>query len=173
MQLIQHQQLGSNQVSITFSSIPQTFTDLVAVWSLRLSDSNNYIRFQLNGSTASITSLSLQGNGSAASSYNTGANLFNGGAVPSNHTASTFSNGTLYIPNYTGSNNKIFSVDTVSENNATSALANIHTGIRSNTAAITSLTVSAPDIFMSFLATNSSVTLYGILKGSDGVTTVS
>lgn len=173
MQVIQHVELASNTVSITFNSIPQTYTDLFVVFSLRLSDSNNYIRLELNGSATGITSLSLQGNGASASTYNTGANLFNGGAVPSNHTASTFSSGTFYMANYAGSNNKLFTIDTVSENGATTALANIHTGLRSNTAAITSLTIAAPDLFMSFLAQYSSATLYGILKGSDGIVTVS
>jgi hypothetical protein len=172
MQVIQHVELSSNTVSITFSSIPQTYTDLVVLFSLRLSQSNDYIRLELNGSPTSISSRSLQGNGTSATSYSTGANLYNGGVVPSNHTASTFSNGTLYLPNYTSSANKSFSIDTVSENNATSALSDIHAGLRSNTEAITSLTISAPDIFMNFLAQYSSATLYGIKSGSDGIVTV-
>jgi hypothetical protein len=38
-------------------------------------------------------------------------------------TAGTFSNSEIYIPNYTSSNQKSFSSDSVTENNATSAIA--------------------------------------------------
>jgi hypothetical protein len=58
-------------------------------------------------------------------------------------TASTFNNADLYIPNYAGSNNKSFSIDSVSENNGTAAVASLFAGLWSQTAAITSITLTS------------------------------
>jgi hypothetical protein len=59
----------------------------------------------------------------------------------SSFTASTFANNEVTIPNYTSSNFKSYSVDSVTENNATQAYAIFVAGLWSNTAAITSITL--------------------------------
>jgi hypothetical protein len=171
MQVIQHQELASAQASITFSSIPQTFTDLVLMLSLRATASGTNVgAVSFNGSTSNFSLRLLQGDGSGVSSANYSANyagIFGGSTM----TANTFGNATIYIPNYAGSTNKSFSVDAVTENNATLAFQNIQAGLWSNTAAITSIAIS----FLSGgdWAQYSSATLYGITKGSDGIVTVS
>lgn len=167
MKLIQHQELSSSQASITFSSIPQTYTDLLLVVSARSTTGNDaFVTF--NGSTANFTSRHLEGTGSSAGSFSRTDN-FAGWFNASGATANTFGSWAMYVPNYTSANNKSFSIDSVTENNATTTRQFITAGLWSNTSAITSIAVSTSGN----MAQYSSATLYGVLKGSDGVTTVS
>ena len=127
--------------TIDFSSIPSTYTDLCFKLSLRdgavAVATDNLISF--NGSTASITSRKIQGSGSAASSTTTPARLA-GRNVSATATASTFSSVEIYIPNYAGNTNKSYSIDSVTENNATEAYATLIAGLWSDTAAINQVT---------------------------------
>jgi hypothetical protein len=153
--------VGSGGVaSISFLNIPQTYTDLMIVFSLRSSTAGEDTQLSFNSSTANFSSRNLAGNGSSASSGSRSDNIISASMDYSTYTASTFSNGSLYIPNYTSSNNKSFSVDTVVENNATTAPMQLIAGLWSNTAAITSIT------FTNYAAGNyvqySSAHLYGI-----------
>jgi hypothetical protein len=171
MQLIQHQELGSAQASITFSSIPQTYTDLFIVFSGRSNRSATFdnIRIMPNGATTGVSSRMLYGSGSGASSFTEA--YISGYTNANTATASVFGNSSIYIPNYTGSSQKSFSMDSVSENNATAASQAISAGLWTGTAAITSIVLDQGD--GTDWQTYTSATLYGILKGSDGVTTVS
>ena len=126
--------------SIDFTTIPSTYTDLVLKLSLRQdSGTLNYASMRFNNTTTNFTYRSLEGNGASAASYN-GATGTYGFPVPSPATASTFSSADIYIPNYAGSTNKSFSVDTVTENNATTAYADLIAGLWSNSAAINQIT---------------------------------
>ncbi len=170
MQVIQHQELASSQAAITFSSIPTTFTDLVLVCSLRSDSGNADIGIKFNNSTASFSNRYLFGNGSSPASGTVYGNYV-GEAARSTYTASTFGNFAVYIPNYRSSTAKSYSSDAVSENNATTAIQAITAGLWNVTDAITQI-----DLYQlngSNLVQYSSATLYGVLKGSDGVTTVS
>ncbi len=152
--------------SVTFSGIPQTgYTDLVVKVSGRTGSGNEVdnLVIQFNGSAASFTNRSLVGFGTTVASGtndNSGQNI--GNADGSAATANTFSNNEIYIPNYTSSNFKSFSVDSVTENNtATTAYAKFNAGLWSNTAAITSISiipVSSP--FVQY----STFYLYGVAK---------
>lgn len=159
--LIQAQTLTTSAASVTFSSIPATFTDLKMTSSIRSDDSasasGSFYTISFNGSTASFTNKFLRGNGSAASSGSFAA--YAGNSVTTAQTANTFSNDEIYIPNYTSSNDKSFSGDGVTENNAAGAFVTFNAGLWSNTVAITSLTLTAG--VGSFL-TNSTFYLYGI-----------
>lgn len=63
------QTLGSNTATVTFSSIPSTYTDLVLIAVVKNSSTLNNGRFFFNNDTSSLYSGTyLQGNGSAASS---------------------------------------------------------------------------------------------------------
>ena len=126
--------------SIEFGSIPQTYTDLKVVFSLRSSTSGNQILISLNGLTTNFDSLYLSGNGASVSSGTLARYV--GASGYTSETASVFSNGEIYLPNYAGSTNKSFSADTVSENNGTTAYTALVAGLWSNTAAITSLTLT-------------------------------
>jgi hypothetical protein len=146
--------------TIDFTSIPSTYTDLCLVTSFRSNRVNNVddIYITLNGSTSSFTNKYLQGNGSTASSGSLAR--YYGSCPASTGTASTFSSDSLYVPNYAGSNNKSFSGDTVSEQNGNPAYATLNAGLWSNSAAITSVSLSMTGSFVQY----STATLYGINK---------
>jgi hypothetical protein len=168
MQVIQHQELGSTQASITFSSIPQTFTDLVLVLSVRLaSDVNESILLGLNGTTTNFAVRYLQGNGGIA--YTGTLTRWIGSSPDSAFTANTFSNTQVYFPNYTSGTSKSYSIDSVAEWNSSTAFQDLGAGLWTNNAAISSIEITAAANFVQF----SSATLYGITKGSDGIVTVS
>jgi hypothetical protein len=88
-----------------------------------------------------------------------------GNASISTDTANTFGNLQFTVPNYSGSANKSFTVDVVSENNATTAFQQLFAGLWSNTAAITQVTFSLANF-----AQHSTAYVYGTLKGSGGAT---
>ena len=86
--------------SIAFTSIPQTYTDLLVVCSGRTDGSGNGINISFNGNTSDYSNKTLQGNGSAASSFGT-YNRNAGMVTDSNQTASVFGSTLIYVPNYT------------------------------------------------------------------------
>ena len=128
---------------IAFSSIPATYTDLCLVVSARTSSISvqGFLTAAFNGSTANFSIRGLYGFGSGTGSFTTPSN-FVGEVVGDTATASTFSNMSIYIPNYAGSVNKSYSVDSVAENNATFAQMGLTAGLWSQTAAITSITLT-------------------------------
>ena len=176
MQIIQHQELASAQASITFSSIPQTFTDLYLVTSLRgvstEAAARTSTKVSINGSDANATNKLLYAfDTSQVGTDNLTSYPYSGTQPNANATANTFGSTSLYFPNYKVAANKSFSVDFAAENNSSSFyILGVSAGLWSQTAAITSLTIAAPS---GNLAQYSSATLYGILAGSDGIVTVS
>lgn len=155
--LIQSQTLGADAASVTFSSIPGTYKTLMLKACARGASTTAAITIQFNGSTSTFTTLYLTGSGSAASSTTT--SVGNIGNVPiSTDTASTFGNLEIVIPNYAGAANKAYTVDVVTENNATAATAALWTGLWSTTSAITSITLANATNFLA----GSTFTLYAI-----------
>jgi hypothetical protein len=148
--------------SIDFTSIPQTFTDLV----LKVSARGNYAGvggaffLEFNGLTTNLSSRVLEGSGSAVSSFTAASRIQNTGATNANNTANTFGNAEFYIPNYRGSTNKSVSVDGTGENNATENYSALTAGLWSNTSAITSikLLINAA----SSIVQHSTAYLYGV-----------
>lgn len=147
--------------SIAFTSIPQTFTDLLLVLSLRANDTGtSWIggNLTINGVTTNQTERYLYGNGSTASS--TSASTIEFFANSGSSTANTFGNASIYIPNYASTTtNKSYSQDLVTENNSATAFQLIHAGLWSSTAAITSLSYALPS---NNLVQYSTASLYGI-----------
>lgn len=170
MQLIQTVTVGSGgAANITFSSIPQAYTDIYLLFSGRASIIDGGFRLRVNGSTANLSTKLLYGNGSTATSANETTYL---GTTPnSGQTANTFGNASFYFPNYATSASKSFSGDVVEETNATAATQWITAGLYNSATAITSLELfnAGAGNFVQY----SSASLYGILKGSDGIVTVS
>ena len=160
--LLERIELNASTASVTFANIPQTgYTDLKIVASARDNRSAVASDFIIgfNGVTTNLSFRRLYGDGSNAISTS-GSFGSAGIEVANTATASTFSNVEITIPNYTSSNFKSYSVDSVSENNATAAYAQLTAGLWSNTAAITSITFTA-ESSSSFLA-NSTFSLYGL-----------
>ena len=127
MQLIQFQELGSNQTSVSFSSIASTFTDLVLIVSARTDRSgqvDDQLQIRFNGVTSGYSERGLFGNGSSPSSFNNSSQTSIRDIIwttAANASSNTFGNGTVYIPNYRASTQKSVSSDSVTENNATAA----------------------------------------------------
>lgn len=140
--------------SVTLSSIPSTYTDLIVVYSLR-GNSTEGVYIQFNGSTSGFTSRYLYADGSNVSSAVLARYL---GSIV--QTASTFTNGSIYITGYAESNHKAFGVDEVYEQNSTAGFNNLVAHVWANTAPITSITLEAA----SGLNQYSTVSLYGIKK---------
>ena len=176
MKLIETKTLTVAAASIEFTSIPQDGTDLILLLSGRCVAASTLASGALfiNGIAADTSWRRLSGNGSTTSSGSaSGANDFLIGDIPAaNATSNTFSNNIVYIPNYTGSQQKSLSSDSVAENNATTGDTNFIAGLCTKTAAVTSLTVR---IYGggSNLAAGTTVSLYKVTKGSDGIVTVS
>ena len=152
--------------SITFSSIPQTYTDLVIKLSTR--SGFDWIRCQFNSSGGTAySSRWLSGNGSSAGSgSSSGDSSARATIVGQTDTANTFGNAEVYIPNYTSSNYKSLSGDGVSEANQTAAYAYLTASLWSNTSAITSITLTLENAgnFVQY----STATLYGIKNSQKG-----
>jgi hypothetical protein len=166
--LIQTVTVGAGgAASIDFTSIPQTYTDLVVKLSVRSTGSANtysYCVIYLNGSTTSNTMRYVAGTGSSVSS-GTEPNKPYFVLINATHTASVFNNAEIYIPNYTGNTNKSYSVDSVTENNATAAYQQLGSCLFSNTTEIARLTFYVGDGNLNLnqtFAQHSSVSLYGI-----------
>ena len=127
--------------SITFSSIPQTYTDLKIVVSGRDNWSNSInsdsINIRLN-STNPSSGMRLLGSGSSASSD---TNTQPAWISNANSTANTFGNSEYYIPNYTGTTQKSISVDGVAETNATTVYMGLGAILTNVTSAVTSITI--------------------------------
>jgi hypothetical protein len=174
MKLIESKTLGTAQASIEFTSIPQTFTDLVVVASVRQNSrtsGNGGFVFKLtfNASGSNYSSRILRGSGSGVTSYTDTSIIFFGGA--SDDTSNTFGNASIYVPNYTAATNKSVSIDSVNETNGTTAYQGIAASLWSVTDAINSIQLSGA--FGDNLVAGSMVSLYGVLKGSSGGVTVS
>ena len=147
----------------TFSSIPATYTDLVMKMSVRdtVANAASNIKITFNGSATGYSERLLLGTGAAAASANQATTYMNYiYSDAGNNTASTFSNGEMYIPNYAGGAYKSLSVDSVTEDNSASngTYAAMDAGLWSNTAAITSITLTATTLFAQY----STFYLYGI-----------
>jgi hypothetical protein len=150
--------------SIDFTSIPATYTDLCLKFSVRTNRATitaELLRVDFNGSSSSQSSRLLEGSGTSVSSFSLSTTQVAVGTTSAS-TASTFSNGELYIPNYAGSANKSISADSVAENNATTGPLYLGAGLWSNTAAITSISLTST--ISTTIQQYSTATLYGISK---------
>ena len=176
MTKIEHIEVGSGgAASIEFTSIPDTYTDLLIVHSLRSNRADaagDNIKMSINGQGfgTNITTRTLYGTGSGVGSL---TNVVSTGGIVSTiiATSNTFGNNQIYIPNYTSSSAKSWSLDGVSENNGTESYQYIGASLWNQTAAITSIAFDPDD--GTLLLEYSSATLFGITAGSSGGVTVS
>lgn len=163
--LIASTALTSSQATVTFSSIPSTYTDLVLRCSIRTDDTaaSDGLRIQFNSDTnTNYSDTSVTGSGSAASSTKASSRdsyqLFYVSA--NTGTSNTFGNLEIYIPSYTNSANKSISGFAVQENNTTAGFIRSDAGLWRGTSAITQIDIT-PYSAINFM-TNSTFYLYGI-----------
>ena len=170
MTFIQQVELTSAQFSISFTSIPQTFTDLLLVGSFRSTRSARDTPLNMIVNSSQFTARNLYGYPTDKGSQS--PTNYIGWMPGANATASTFGNFQVYIPNYTSAVAKSFSVDIVQEDNQAGAFITITGGLTNSTAAVTTISFNDQANIGDFVA-GSSATLYGITAGSSGGVVVS
>ena len=165
--LISSVTVGSGgSATIDFTSIPQTYTDLLLKLSVRGTAAGAHggsAQMIFNNSTASNYSFrNLRGSGSTAISGSASSVAFI--RVTNNHptagnTASTFGSSEVYIPDYTSSRGKSTSEDNAEENNTSESYTQIVAGYWSQNNAITRITLTSEATLFSQYST---AYLYGI-----------
>ena len=149
--------LSTASSSVTFSSIPQTYTDLVLVWS-GLNSASNAEGFQIkvNSGSGTLQSLTrLQGNGSTASS------AISANGDPSCGVTGNAGRDTIIanIMNYSNSTTYKTIISRYNSTGGTDDRVGIYVNLTRDTAAITSLLISSTS--GNFIS-GSTFTLYGI-----------
>lgn len=151
------QTLGSAASSITFNSIPASWTDLRIVFTTPAAAANYYLYIELNGDTSATYSRTiLDGDGSTANSSRSTADNFSligymSSTVPTFRTVDIFS--------YAGSTYKTLLTNSNQDKNGSGEIYNI-VGLWRNTSAITSIALKPQT---STLPTGTTATIYGIL----------
>jgi hypothetical protein len=170
--LLERIELNASAASVTFANIPQTgYTDLKIVASARSSNTDGFtgtMSMRLNGNSGAnysfrqlfaATATPGSGNGSGQTYASVG------GTVGASLTANTFNNAEIYLPNYTSSANKSWSLDTVSENNASTDFTYqlmLNAGLWSQTAAINEVTLFSGVTGSTNFVSGSTFSLYGL-----------
>jgi hypothetical protein len=166
LQPIFTQVVGSTAISsIAFNNIPQNYTDLKIVFSVRsnYSSSIDNILTTFNNTTSNYSFTEAYGSGTGTGSgYQSNySSIQLGYAVGNSTTSNAFSNGEMYIPNYTSLNYKSCIVDCVNTGNLINQYLDLGAGLWSNTSAITSIKMATK--FGSIMQ-YSTFSLYGVLR---------
>ena len=177
MELIETVTVSSGgQASITFSPIAANWTDLYIVVSgksTRTNSPRDAIKLQFNGVTSGYSYKFLEGTGSAANSSGASsqAQILITHALSTNMSGveNIFGSASIYISDYLSSNNKSVSSDETAIRNSTDSHSAIQASLSTVTSPITSIYLSPENGDFTQYSTAS---LYGILAGSDGTTTV-
>ena len=165
---IQTQTLSSSAGSVTFTSIPQTYTDLVLVSSMRATASGNQeFTLRLNSDTGSNYSYTrVAGDGSSAfSDRGTNRTYIDMGYMPgSNSSSGVFGINNLSIMNYANTTTNKTLLYRWNDAGAVNAYAAAEVGLWRSTSAITSITLATGGN----LEAGSTFTLYGIANAAIG-----
>ena len=153
---IASQTLSSAAASVTFSGIPQTYTDLVVVFAGSITTGFDAINMQFNGDTGTTYSRTvLTGNGSnATSSRDSNATSMQIGIMGTEQSSSIWN-----VMNYA---NTTTNKTVLSRGNSSANSVRANVGLWRNTAAITSITITAAS---STFISGSTFNLYGIASG--------
>ena len=146
--------LGANVSSVTFSSIPQTYTDLVLV--ANLIDSNGFSVMRFNSDSGNNYSRTwVYGNGSSALSSR-GSNIA-GLDLKAASSGSEYPVDIVHLMNY--SNTTTYKTCLIRQSYASNEVA-LYAGLWRNTSAISTITISND------IRVGSTFNLYGILAGN-------
>ena len=152
--------LSSAAASITFSSIPGTYTDLVISTTILDNASSDDFFLRLNSDTASNYSLTrLYGDGTSATSGRSTSQT----SIIVNATGTSTTIPHFYLINifsYAGTTNKTVLIDGIEDENGIGYVLR-KVGLYRNTAAITSASLT---MVSGNFKTGTTATLYGILK---------
>jgi hypothetical protein len=167
--LISSTSLSSSQSSISFTSIPQNYKDLVIYAFLRSDratavDDQIVLRFNSNSNSSTYYGRILYGNGGNTFSSNDDSTFFQlYGASGAGATSGAFGTSQFYVQRYAGSSTKQFSAESVLLSNSTTQEHNrtqLYGGVFTNTTPVTSIQI-AP-YFGSNWVSGSIISLYGI-----------
>ena len=168
LQPIYTQTVGSGgAATVTFNNIPQTFTDLKIVMSVRsaVSTQDNFM-MRFNGDTGfNYDNLLLYGGGvSAGSGEDVGQNRMNIGPGIAGNTfsANAFASIEVYIPGYSGGNYKTSISDFVTENNGATNYMSMNANLWVSNNPINSVTFY--NLSGSNITQYSTFSLYGVLR---------
>jgi hypothetical protein len=151
--------LGANTTTISFTSIPSTYTDLRVIYTfIRGANAGSEVFLRFNTDTATnYSDISLYGDGTSAASYrNTSATKI---LVNDSQGSATPSLGTIDVFSYAGSTNKTV-LSTLSSDRNGSGWAQRGVGLWRSTAAITSVQLTCGQT--NGWGVGSTATLYGI-----------
>jgi hypothetical protein len=144
--------LGSAAASVTFSSIPSTYTDIVLIQNSTGAGGAGASHLRFNGDTgANYSRTRLLGNGTAASSYRESSANYIASDAPNSSISTTIWN----IMNYANTTTN----QTVLYRDNSTAFVVGQVGLWRNTAAVTSLSITAD---AGTFAAGSTFTLYGV-----------
>jgi hypothetical protein len=172
MTAIQTIVVSSPTTSVTFSSIPNTYSDLSVVISGRSDHGFHYgggtLRFNGDSGT-NYSFIRVYGDtttvGSSSSTTSTGVVDWdvNGGTT----TAGVFGNTQISIPNYQSNTFKTCSIEYAVENNSAAGINGLLSGLWSNTSPITSITLLSFTYSTFYFQPYTTFTLYGVFKGPE------
>ena len=154
--------VGTATTTVTFSSIPSTYTDLVVASSIQVSGNVNVFMTFNSDSGANYSFTLLQGDGSTASSgrvSNQTRIQLDSVAYPP-FSGSSFAPGIVHINNY--SNATTYKTALIRANNGAVGVS-VFAGLWRSTAAITTITFVAGAVNF---AVGTTFTLYGIQAGN-------
>jgi hypothetical protein len=144
MTLISSVTVGSGgAANITFNSIPQTYTDLKVMTSVRgtATGQSTGLSYRFNSSTTGISGRYASGAPGIGTESYAITYMYAGEVSGGTGTAGTFGNVEIYIPNYTTNQYKPSSVKGIQENNSTSGYLTFSCSTWANTGAVTSITL--------------------------------
>lgn len=143
---IQSITLSGTQASVTFSSIPQTYTDLMIRYTARTARASaaDSINLTVNAITSGYSEIDLSAVGTVVAStrYSAQASLLGLECCGDTAAANTFASGEIFFPNYAGSTYKSVMSTSVAEDNLATGYIYTHAGLLSNTVAIASITLT-------------------------------
>ncbi|NBR25162.1 MAG: hypothetical protein EBU08_15585, partial [Micrococcales bacterium] len=157
---IASQTLSSAAASVTFSSIPQGYTDLVLVANVQnTANDGDEVAFQLNSDTTSNYSRTrIYGNGTTASSGRASSQTKGALAINSTSMYSTV------IANFQNYSNSTTYKTVISRGSSASNFVSAYVSLWRSTSAITQITI-LPDSGTTFV-TGSTFSIYGIQVGN-------
>ena len=151
----------STTSSYTFTSIPNTYTDLVLVIGSVTFSSGGNPQIQFNSDTATnYSNTDLYGNGtSAGSTRNSSNNYINVGFSATNGSSSEPATIILQVMNYTNSTTY---KTLLGRGNRAGGEAQTNVGLWRSTSAITSISIVADSTYIGNWSSNSQFALYGV-----------
>ena len=156
---------SGSQGTISFTNIPQNYTDLCVKVSVRSTYASTYYDNMLltfNGSSSGysfVRGIGIGNSTSADGPFYSQSSIYVGEVPAATATTNTFSNNEIYFPNYSGNTEKYVGIEKTLENTSSVYILGLVSGLWASTSPINSINFSlASGSFAQF----SEVTLYGV-----------